>query len=148
MRDDMSFVCPSPTTSRCAALWLSTMKINGHLAIKGAEPDNSSGLALMTMNRFYSKTLSKSLRVCGMGNLDGKDIIFYMTTTTSDAADPDKYNSNVLEIDGVRTALPSVVATHPFGLNKKWIIQDTESMSDLQYKESGVKVRSIMLSVS
>ena len=145
MRDDMSFVCPSPTTSRCWAMWLSTMKINGHLAIKGAEPDNSSGLALMTMNRFYSKTLSKSLRVCGMGNLDGKDIIFYITTTTSDAADPDKYNSNILEIDGQKTALPSVVATHPFGLNKKWIIQDTESMIDLTFTPDSVYWRSLNL---
>ena len=78
MRDEMSFVCPSPTTSRCSALWLSTMKINGHLAIKGSEADNSSGLALMTMNRFYSKTRSLSLRLCGMGNVDNKDIIFYI----------------------------------------------------------------------
>ena len=145
MRDDMSFVCPSPTTSRCWAMWLSTMKINGHLAIKGAEPDNSSGLALMTMNRFYSKTLSKSIRACGMGNVAGKDIIFYMTTTTSDAADPDKYNSNVLEIDGQKTALPSVVATHPFGLNKKWIIQDTESMIDLTFTPASVYWRSLNL---
>ena len=145
MHDDMSFVCPSPTTSRCWALWLSTMKINGHLAIKGAEPDNSSGLALMTMNRFYSKTRSLSLRMCGMGNIDGKDIIFYLSTTSSEAADPDKYNSNILEIDGNRTALPSVVATHPFGLNKNWIIQDTESMIDLTFTPSSLYKRSLNL---
>ncbi len=145
MREDMSFVCPSPTTSRCSALWLSTMKINGHLAIKGSEPDNSCGLALMAMNRFYSKSRSLSLRMCGMGNINGKDIIFYISTTSIDSADPDKYNSNILVIDGVKTALPSVVATHPFGLNKNWIIQDTESMIDLTFTPSSLYKRSLNL---
>ncbi len=145
MKADMSFINPSPTTSRCSALWLSTMKINGHLAIKDSEPDNSSGLALMTMNRFYTKTISRSVRLCGIGNIEGKDIIFFLTVSTSDAADPDKYNSNALIVDGEQTALPSVVATHPFGLNKKWIIQDTESMIDLTFTPASLYQRSVNL---
>ena len=145
MRDDMSFVCPSPTTSRCSALWLSTMKINGHLAIKDLEPDNTSGLALMTMNRYYSKTLSRNLILCGMGTAGDKELIFYMNISSSEAADPDKYNCNVLVVDGVRTALPSVVATHPFGMNKKWIIQDTESMIDLVFTPDSLYRRTLNL---
>ena len=145
MRTDMSFVNPSPAASRCSAFWLSTMKINGHLAIKDTEADNSSGLALMIMNRFYSKTISRSMRFCGIGNIEEKDIIFYLNVSTSDAADPDKYNSNALIINGEKTALPSVVATHPFGLNKKWIIQDTESMIDLTFTPDSLYGRTVNL---
>jgi len=133
MNSQISFVNPSPTISRCSALWLSTMKINGHLSIKGSEPDNSAGLGAMAMNRYYSKTMSKALRICGMGQSDGKDILFYLDSSSAEASDPDKYNDNALIIDGEKTALPSIVATHPFGLNKAWIIQDTESMIDLTF---------------
>ncbi|MCR4900699.1 MAG: DUF2804 domain-containing protein [Treponema sp.] len=145
MRAEMSFVNPAPTLSRCSALWLSTMKINGHLAIKGSEPDNSSGIAAMAMNRYYSKTLSKALRVCGMGNIDGKDIFFYMDASSSEATDPDKYNDNALIVDGEKSALPSIVATHPFGLNKAWIIQDTESMIDLTFTPKSLYWRNMNL---
>lgn len=145
MKTDLSFINPAPSTSRCSALWFSSMKINGHLAVKGEEPDNSAGLGLIIMNRFYTKTLSRGTRMCGMGNIDGKDIVFYMEQTTYDAADPDKYNSNALVINNEETALPSIVATHPFGLNKKWIIQDTESMVDLTFTPSSVYKRSLNL---
>ena len=145
MQNDLSFINPAPAASRCSAFWLSTMKINGHLAIKDTEPDNSSGLALLAMNRFYSKTISKGIRCCGMGNIENKSIIFYINTSSADAADPDKYNSNALIIDGEETALPSVVATHPFGLNKKWIIQDTESMIDLTFTPASLYRRSLNL---
>ena len=145
MKTDLSFVNPAPSASRCSALWFSSMKVNGHLAVKGEEPDNSSGLAAMVMNRFYTKTLSRSSRLCALGNVDGKDIIFYMEVTSYDAADSDKYNGNVLVVDGQPTALPSVVATHPFGLNKKWIIQDTESMIDLTFTPSSVYRRALNL---
>lgn len=145
MQQDLSFVNPAPSTSRCSAIWFSSMKINGHLAVKGEEPDNSPGLAAMVMNRFYSKTLSRATRICAMGNSGGKDIVFYMEATSYDAADCDKYNGNALVIDGVSTALPSVVATHPFGLNKKWIIQDTESMVDLTFTPSSLYRRALNL---
>lgn len=145
MKTDLSFVNPAPSTSRCSAVWFSSMKINGHLAVKGEEADNSSGLGVMLMSRFYTKTLSRGTRICAMGNADGKDIVFYMEITTYDAADPDKYNANVLVTDGQSTALPSVVATHPFGINKQWIIQDTESMVDLTFTPSSLYRRSLNL---
>ncbi len=145
MKQDLSFVNPAPSTSRCSAIWFSSMKINGHLAVKGEEPDNSPGLAAMVMNRFYSKTLSRATRICAMGTIGGKEIVFYMEATTYDAADSDKYNANALVIDGASTALPSVLATHPFGLNKKWIIQDTESMVDLTFTPSSLYRRSLNL---
>ena len=145
MKTDLSFVNPAPSTSRCSALWFSSMKINGHLAVKNEEVDNSPGLAAMVMNRFYTKTLSRGTRICGMGNINNKNIVFYIEETSYDAADSDKYNANILVCDGQNTALPSIVATHPFGLNKKWIIQDTESMVDLTFTPSSVYRRALNL---
>ena len=145
MKADLSFVNPAPAASRCNALWFSSMKINGHLSVKGEDPDNSSGLAAMVMNRFYTKTLSHGSRMCALGNTDGKEIVFYIEETSYDAADPDKYNANVLICNGVSTALPSIVATHPFGLNKKWIIQDTESMVDLTFTPASLYKRALNL---
>ena len=81
MKTDFSFVNPAPSTSRCSALWFSSMKINGHLAVKGEEPDNSPGLAAMVMNRFYTKTLSRGTRMCAMGCADNKNIVFYIEET-------------------------------------------------------------------
>ena len=145
MKNDFSFVNPAPAASRCSASWFSSMKINGHLAVKGEEPDNSPGLAAMVMNRFYTKTLSHGSRMCALGKIEGKEIVFYMEETSYDAADPDKYNANILVCDGVSTALPSVVVTHPFGLNKKWIIQDTESMVDLTFTPVSLYRRALNL---
>ena len=36
-------------------------------------------------------------------------------------------------VDGKTTFLPSVLMTHSFGINKDWIIQDTENMVDLTF---------------
>ena len=66
-----------------------------------------------------------------------------MDCSTLDAADPDKYNNNVLIVDGKETALPSVVMTHPFGISKKWVIQDTESMVDLTFTPSSIHARNL-----
>ena len=145
MHIDLSFVNPCPTASRCSATWLSTMKINGHLAIENQEPDNSSGFSTMIVNRCYSKTMSKSIKLCSMGNINQKDIIFYMQNDSTDSVDADKYNNNILIADGEVTALPSVVITHPFGINNKWIIQDTESMIDLTFTPSSLYSRKINL---
>ena len=94
---------------------------------------DSEGLGMQILNRAYYKFHSKSSSAYGIGNIKGKDIIFYIKTSNMDAADSDSYNSNVLIVDGKQTALPPVYMTHPFGIDKNWIIQDTESMVDLTF---------------
>ena len=39
----------------------------------------------------------------------------------------------ILFVDGAKTLLPPIKITKPFGFQKKWIIQDTESMIDLSF---------------
>ncbi len=130
---DCMFVNPSPTSSRCSVTWFTTMKINGHIAINKEEAADSQGLAIMTLNRTYIKVHSKIKIAYGLGVFKDKKIAFQLKNSNLDAADSDRYNDNVLVIDGKQTALPPVYMTHPFGIDQKWIIQDTESMVDLTF---------------
>ncbi|MCQ2592732.1 MAG: DUF2804 domain-containing protein [Treponema sp.] len=138
MHQDCMFVNPSPTSSRCSATWFSSMTVHGKLQQDKEIADESSGLAAMIMNRTYFKMHSISSKACGLGTIykdtpNEKKIIFHLNYSNLDAADSDKNNDNILIVNGKPTTLPSVLMTHPFGLDKKWIIQDTESMVDLTF---------------
>ena len=130
---DLFYVNPSPTKARCSATWLSSMHTKGNLFIDNTMVDDSVGLGLMVMNRTYFKFKSKTTMICGMDKYKGRDITFFIKSSNMDAADEYNYNDNTLIVDGIATALPPVYITHPFGLDKKWIIQDTESMVDLSF---------------
>ena len=130
---DLFYVNPSPTKARCSATWLSSMHTKGNLFIDDKMVDDSNGLGLLLMNRTYFKFKSKTTLICGMNKYKGRDITFFIKSSNMDAADDLNYNDNSLIVDGVPTALPPVYITHPFGLDKKWIIQDTESMVDLSF---------------
>ncbi len=145
MHTDLLFVSPSPASSRCTATWISTMKTQGHIALNGEQADDSTGLGMMVLNRAYYKMHSKSVCVHGIGNNKGKEIIFYLKTSNMDAADSDTYNCNILVTDGKQTALPPVYITHPFGIDKNWIIQDTESMVDLTFTPLSLNSRTLNL---
>ena len=149
MQDDMHtdslFVCPSPASLRCSATWISTMKTLGHVAINGETAEDSDGLGMMILNRAYYKFHSKSATSYGIGNVKGKKVLFYIKTSNMDAADSDTYNCNLLVVDGKQTALPPVYMTHPFGIDKNWIIQDTESMVDLTFTPLSTNSRTLNL---
>lgn len=145
MHSDALFVCPSPASSRCSAIWFSSMNLSGHVAVNDEKKDDCNGLGMMILNRAYYKFHSKSSSVYGIGNVKNKKIVFYLKTSNMDAADSDTYNCNVLIVDGKQTALPSVYMTHPFGIDKNWIIQDTESMVDLTFTPLSVNSRTLNL---
>lgn len=145
MRTDVMFVNPAPTSSRCSATWFSTMSIKGslHTYTQDKIPDHKieDGLAVINLNRCYYKFHTANERVTGIGTVKSKNVIFNFVTSNIDASDSDKYNNNVLIVDGETTPLPSVVITHPFGIGKTWIIQDTESMVDLTFTPVSYKTR-------
>ena len=145
MHTDALFVCPSPASLRSSATWISSMKTMGHVAINGEPAQDSKGLGMMVLNRAYYKFHSKTTNAYGIGNANGKDIIFYIKTSNMDAADSDTYNCNLLITDGKQTPLPPVYMTHPFGIDKNWIIQDTESMVDLTFTPISVNSRTLNL---
>ena len=133
MHCDVMLVNPSPTSSRCLATWLSSMSIKGHLTLNKEEADDSQGLAMMNLNRAYFKLRSKATLLYGLDSVNDKKIAFFIKTSNMDAADADSYNENILFVNGEATPLPPVYITHPFGLDDKWIIQDTENMIDLTF---------------
>ncbi|MCR4579053.1 MAG: DUF2804 domain-containing protein [Treponema sp.] len=133
MHCDVLNVCPSPTSSRCSATWITSMSVKGYIALNKESVEDSEGIAMMNLNRAYFKLHSKSTLTYGLGNVNGKKLAFFIKTSNMDAADSDTYNDNTLFVDGKATALPPVYITHPFGLDKNWIIQDTESMIDLTF---------------
>lgn len=143
MHKDLMFVNPSPTSSRCNTEWLSTMTINGHITINKEQADDSEGLGIMKLSRAYYKMHTNSIQVTGIGQSKGKNIIFSIEQSNLDAADNDKYNFNTLVVDGKETTLPPVYITHPFGINEKWIIQDTENMIDLSFTPVSVNTRTL-----
>lgn len=145
MHTDSLFVSPSPASSRCSATWISSMKAMGHIAINDEPAKDSEGLGMMILNRAYYKFHSKSSTAYGIANIKNKNIIFHLKTSNMDAADSDSWNSNVLIVDGKQTALPPVYMTHPFGIDKNWIIQDTESMVDLTFTPLSVNLRTLNL---
>ncbi len=142
---DFLFVNPSPTSSRVYTTWLSTMKIKGHITINNEQADDSDGIGFMKLSRAYYKMHSNSIQVNGIGKNKDKNIAFFLETSNLDAADNDTYNSNILVVDGKETTLPPVYITHPFGINEKWIIQDTENMVDLTFNPISVNSRVLNL---
>lgn len=149
MHCDLMFVNPSPTSSRCSATWISTMKVQGQISITSSKnnsldySDDSCGLGIMVLNRAYYKMHSKQIFTYGIGTVNEKNIIFNLSNSNLDAADSDSYNSNVLVVDGDSTTLPPVYITHPFGISKQWIIQDTENMVDLTFTPVSVNSRTL-----
>ena len=145
MHTDLMFVNPAPTSSRCTATWLSAMSIKGslHTYTKDKIPEHKieDGIATMNLSRAYYKSHTAYEMAEGLGVVQNKKLVFNLAYTNIDASDADKYNSNVLIIDGKATPLPSVVITHPFGTSKTWIIQDTESMVDLTFTPVSIKHR-------
>lgn len=143
--NDVLFVNPSPTSSRCTATWINTTKINGHIAINNEQVDDSDGIASMILNRSYYKVHTKITMLYGLGKINEKNIVLYLQNSNLDAADSDSFNSNVLFVNEEKTALPPVYITHPFGTEKKWIIQDTENMIDLSFTPINISKRALNL---
>lgn len=143
MHKDLLFVNPSPSSSRCSATWFTSMSVKGELSINNKQVEDSQGLAAMLLNRTYYKFRSKTTIACAMGNIKNKNIIFCLKSSNMDAADSDTYNDNILIVDGKETVLPPVYITHSFGVEYDWVIQDTESMIDLNFKPVSVATRTM-----
>lgn len=144
---EMVVVMPAPTTNRCSATWLSAMKIYGSLSIAAGKHtaavpmESAAGIALMAMNRSHHKQRSKSEMMCALGDYEGRKLLFRFVNTNADSPDADNCNENVIIFDGHIIPLPAVTITHSFGINKTWVVQDTESMVDLTFTPLSISKR-------
>jgi hypothetical protein len=139
LHKELLVVTPAPTMRRCSASWLTVMSIRGSLNIlpgkktQGVTMQETDGLAFMVLNRTYYKYHVKSEMMCGLGEYEGKKLIFRFVTTSMDPHEANYSNENVVVLDGQVTPMPSVCMTHPSGIDHKWVIQDTETMVDLTF---------------
>ena len=142
-------VTPAPTMQRCSASWLSAMPIYGSLNILagGSSPEsimgNDEGLAFMVMNRAYYKYHTKSEMMCGLGEYEGRKLLFRLISTSMDPAGSEQYSENTLVLNGKITTMPPVCITHPFGTERNWVVQDTEAMVDLTFTPVSVNRRTL-----
>ncbi len=136
---EITAVTPAPTQRRCSATWLTACTIHGALSMAATKTlpektmDDTDGLALVSLNRAYYKRETVTTTLTGFGIVNGKKITFRIVSSSLDAADTSKCNANTLFVDGEITPLPQIYITHPFGIGKTWVIQDTESMVDLEF---------------
>ncbi len=144
-------VIPSPTMRRCAAVQHIALSIEGTVssesAVFTASPFVSKGLGFFTVRRAFYRLRTFCHSITAQGIVNGMHVQFNLYVSNQDAVDPDSYNENVLFINGIPTPLPPVTITHPRGVLKEWIIQDTESMIDLSFHPTSDTVRknSIMI---
>jgi hypothetical protein len=135
----MTSVVPAPSKRRCSATYLALPQIHGSISLEKTKlseevnQENLDGSAVFTINRAYYNLHSMSEFVIAAGEINGKKFSFQIFTTKENAVDTDNINGNILCYDGECTPLPPVTITHPFGLTKKWVIQDFENMVDLTF---------------
>jgi len=136
---EMASVVPAPSKRRCSATYIATPQIHGSISLEKTKlseevnQENLNGQALLFINRAYYNLHSISEYVVASGEINGKKFSFQIFTTQENAVDTDNINGNILCVDGECTPLPPVTITHPFGLSKKWVIQDFENMVDLTF---------------
>ena len=133
---DLTCVKPAPTMSKCSASYNAALSLTGYVTLTSRDGTKHEmpvidGFSFLDVTRIYMKFKSSGQFVLGLGEYKGKLLAFRISTESQDAVNPDKYNRNVLFYDGKVTPLPSVVVTHPNGIENNWIIQDYENMVDL-----------------
>ena len=136
---EMTSVIPAPSKRRCSATYSATPLIHGTISLEKTKlsPEETQadfdGSAILSINRAYYNLHSVSEFVTACGEIDGKKFSFQIFTTQENSIDSENINGNILCVDGECTPLPPVTITHPFGLSKKWVIQDFENMVDLTF---------------
>ncbi len=131
---------PIKSRRRCCATYTVSQKLRGSLTIgktkrtQGQVISADSSTSVFSVKRAYYGYKTQEQKIIASGDFDGKSVSFVMNNTPDFIPSPESVNQNVLFVDGKCTPLPPVKMTQPFGLNKKWVIQDTENMVDLTFE--------------
>lgn len=121
-------VSPSPTKSKCSASYKLSTACD---AITNYGKINA--VSLLDINRTFCKFNTKAQYIYATNIIDGFYISWVLCQSTQEAIDNNTYNENFLFVNDKITPLPPVKITQPYGLNSTWIVQDTESMIDLNF---------------
>lgn len=136
---EVASVIPFPSKRRCSATYMANPEIHGTFSLRKTkfsdevDVESLDGLSLLSINRSYCNFHTTHEFIAAAGEINGKKFVFQIFSPQENAVDSDNINGNVLCVDGECTPLPPVTVTHPFGVSKKWIIQDFENMIDLTF---------------
>ena len=134
----MTLSVPFPTMQRSSASSFIAGPLHGALTLlprnsKAKTMEDSQGSFFLEVARSYTKFRTNGEMITGLGSSSGHEIEFRISATSQDSVNPEKYNQNMLFVDGKATPLPPVKITHPYGTMNEWVIQDTEGMVDLTF---------------
>lgn len=133
----LTSISPYQLKNRCTAIHVSAMPINGSLSTgttaQTQSAADSTGQGLFSLRWSFCHLRTKDYTITGFGEWQNKKVSFRLFTTGFDSVEKNIYNENVLFIDGETTPLPPVIITFPKGIMDTWVIQDTESMVDLNF---------------
>ncbi len=127
----LASVVPQTVSRRCMASWQVTAPLSGFLSVEDSGKNAVSGIGVFDIRRAYYTIRTKLNSVSGIGFIGGRQITVRLFSSL--APDADRYNENVLFIDGKPWPFPPVRITRPEGICAPWVIQDTENMVDLTF---------------
>jgi hypothetical protein len=130
---ELSSLIPYLVKRRCLASYQVTAPLQGWLGTGYDDHQirEDSGIGFFDVHKAYYSLRTKISTVVGMGRINGRLVSFQFGNSVS--PDANRFNDNVLFVDGKVWPMPPVKITRPYGLNGDWIIQDTESMVDLVF---------------
>lgn len=130
---ELSSLVPYKVKRRCQASYQLTSPLHGWLGTRydDHQIQETDGIGFFDVRKAYYSFRTRSSNVVGLGRLDGRLVSFQFGNPVSH--DSNRYNDNVLFVDGRVWPMPPVRITRPYGINGDWVIQDTESMVDLVF---------------
>jgi hypothetical protein len=130
---ELSSCIPYKMKRRCLVSYQVTAPLLGWIGtgFDDHEFHVDSGIGFYDVRAAYYSLRTKTSSIIGMGHLDGRVFTFHLGNPV--AHDANRYNDNVLFLDGKAFPLPPIRITRPYGVTGDWIIQDTESMVDLVF---------------
>lgn len=130
---------PLKSRRRCCATYVTSQKLRGTLTIgktkksAGQVINVENETSVFSIKRAYYGYRTQEQKIFASGDFKGRSISFVLNNSLDSVSLQEAVNQNVLMVDGNCTTLPPVKMTQPFGVKKKWIIQDTENMVDLTF---------------
>ncbi len=130
---DLSSVLPYRVRRRCLASYQVTAPLHGWIGtgFDDHHIHEDDGVGYFDVRKAYFSLRTKMSMVIGLGRVSGRIVSFQLGKSVN--REDDRYNDNVLFVDGRAWPLPPVIITRPYGITGNWVIQDTESMVDLVF---------------
>ena len=154
-----SNVLPAFVTRRCSASVQMCGECSGFISVNKIHynlqnnPNSQSQImppltncsAFLDLRRSYYPLRTHITSLMASGFVKNTQMGFRFSQSNFDPVDNYKYNDNMLFVENKATPLPPVKITMPYGIEKTWIIQDTESMVDLAFEPITITRRKLSL---